>query len=359
MILNSDSKLKNYPINSKVTCCVLSLYFLLALPASNNYMLKSYELDGSGGVGESANYKAETDTAPLAGEQKSSNYTIGGGLIFSQQANVATATLVNSSNWYNKLLLTLNNQNNPADTVFAIAITSDDWVTTNYVQSDGTIGASLGSEDWQTYTNWGGGSGEYVIGLTPDEDYEVKVKARQGDFTESPWGPEAAGSTDPVTLSFDLDIGDESSDETNAPYNIVLGSLTPGAVTTASTQIWVDLETNAENGGYVYIYDAYAGLKSSNVNYTISSSSSNLTGATEGYGLQVATVSNLTAVTPYDGASETVGVVDSTIRTILSSSNAPVTGGRSSILVKAKSATQTPAANDYVDTLTMIASGSF
>jgi hypothetical protein len=347
------------PKNPKVTCCVLSLFFLLSVPSSSNYMLKSYELDGSGGVGESANYKAETDTGVLGGEQKSAAYTIDGGLVFTQQANVATATLANNGNWYNKLLLTIDNQNNPTDTVYAIAISTDDFATTNYVQSDGTIGASLGDEDWQTYANWGGGSGEYVIGLTPDEDYVVKIKARQGDFTESPWGPEAAGSTEAVTLSFDLDIGDESSDETSAPYNIVLGSLTPGAVTTATNKIWVDLETNAENGGFVYIYDAYAGLKSTNVNYTIDSASANLTGATEGYGLQVSTVANLTAVSPYDGASETVGVVDSTIRTILNSANAPVTAGRSSISVKAKSANQTPAANDYVDTLTVIASGSF
>jgi hypothetical protein len=350
-------KLNKHPINSQVTCCVLSLFFLLSVPASSNYMLKSYELDGSGGVGESTNYKSETDTG-LGGEQKSAAYTIDGGLVFTQQTNVATATLANSGNWYNKLLLTINNQNNPTDTIYAIAISTDDFVTTNYVQNDGTIGASLGAEDWQTYTNWGGGSGEYVIGLTPDTEYTVKVKARQGDFTESPWGPEAIEQTDPVTLSFDIDVS-ASDTETAAPYTVSFGSLTAGSVTTASNRIWIDLATNAENGGFVYIYDANAGLVSANVSYTINSSTSNLGSASEGYGVQVATVSNLSAVSPYNGASDNVGVVDTTIRPILDSSNAPVTAGRSSIYVKAKNASQTPAANDYADTITMIASGSF
>src|SRR5688572_21442609 len=93
--------------NYKVTCCVLSLFFLLSVLSSSNYMLKSYELDGSGGVGESANYKAETDTARIGGEQKSANYTVEGGLAFSQQTNVPMVTLVNSADWYNKLLLTI------------------------------------------------------------------------------------------------------------------------------------------------------------------------------------------------------------------------------------------------------------
>jgi len=320
-------------------------------------MLKSYELDGSGGVGQSGNYKAETDTAPLGGEQRSSTYTIGGGLIFTQQANVPTATLVNSSNWYNKLLLTVGNQNNPTDTLFAIAISTDDFATTNYVQNDGTVGATLGSEDYQTYANWGGVSGEYVINLSPGTTYKVKVKARQGDFTESPYGPVASAATSNSTLSFDIDVA-SSDTETSAPYTIALGALSAGAVTTATDRIWVDLATNAENGGFVYVYDVYAGLKSTNVNYTITSATANLSSVSEGYGLRVASASNFSSVSPYDGASENVGVVDSTIRSIFSSGS-PISGGRGSVYVKAKSASSTPAANDYADTLTMIASGSF
>lgn len=346
------------PKKNKVTCCVLSLFILFSIPTSSNYMLKSYELDGSGGVGQSANYKSETGTAPMAGEQKSASYTVDGGLIFTQQANVALATLTNGGSWYNKLLLTLDPQNNPSDTQFAVAISTDDFATTQYLQNDGTVGSSLGSEDWQTYSAWGSGSGSYVIGLTPGTTYKVKIKSRQGDFTEGPYGPVASGTTSNSTLSFDIDVSSSDS-ETSAPYTVSLGSLSAGSVTTAPNKIWIDLGTNAENGGFVYIYDAYAGLKSTNVNYTISSSSTNLTGATEGYGLQVSSTSNLTAVAPYDGSSENVGAVDSTIRTILNSGNAPVSSGRSSIQVKAKSATQTPAANDYVDTLTIIATGSF
>ena len=67
----------------------------------------------------------------------------------------------------------------------------------------------------------------------------------------------------------------------------------------------------------------------------------------------------LSAASPYNTASDNVGVVDTTIRALYSSSNLPVTGGRASILIKAKPSNLTPASNDYTDTLTLIASGSF
>ncbi len=339
-------------------CCVLSLFFLLSVPSSTNYMLKSYELDGSGGVGQSENYRTETDTAPLGGEQNSANYTVDGGLIFTQQAHVPTATLTNSANWYNKLLLTINPQGNPSDTLFAVAISDDDFATTQYVQNDRTIGATLGDEDWLTYATWGSDSGDYIIGLIPGTEYKVRVTARQGDFTQGPYGPVASGSTANSQLSLDIDIA-ATDTESSAPYVVDLGTLSQGSVTTATDRIWVDFATNAENGGYIYIYDAYTGLKSSVTNYTISSQSTNLASASEGYGLQVSSTSELTAVAPYDGNAENVGIIDTTIRTILNSGNAPVTAGRSSIQVKAKNSSQTPAANDYSDTLTIIATGSF
>lgn len=338
--------------------CVLTAFFLLSVPSSSNYMLKSYELDGSGGIGQSANYRVEADTAPLGGEQNSSTYSIDGGLIFTQQANVATATLTNGGDWYNKLLLTINPQNNPSDTVYAVAISTDNFTTTLYVQNDGTIGPSLDGEDWQTYSGWGSSSGFPIIGLAPGTEYKVKIKSRQGDFTEGPYGPVASGTTGNSMLSFDIDISG-SDTETSAPYTVALGTLNAGFVTTATDKIWIDLSTNAENGGFVYIYDAYAGLQSAVTSYTISSSTTDLASAQEGYGFQVDIVSDLVAVSPYNGSSDNVGVVDTTIRTILNSGNAPVLNGRSSIAVKAKSSSQTPAANDYVDSVTIIATGSF
>lgn len=335
------------------------LLILLVFPASTNYQLKSFEFGGGGASMSSSTYSSDGIVGEVDGQQSSSTYKVNSGLVFVQNANVPTVTLVNSGNWYNKLHVTIGPQNNPTDTKYAIAISTDNFTTTQYVQSDDTVGSILGPEDYQTYSNWGGASGEDIIGLLQNTTYEVKVKAMQGYYTESAYGPPASNSTSPVTLTFDIDIAPTDT-ETSPPYSISMGSLNPGSVSTANDKIWVDLDTNAANGGYIYIYDQYAGLKSVNVDHTITSSSTNLSSATEGFGLQVDSATNISAVSPYNGSAGTdnVGVVDSTVRELFSA-NSPVTSGRGSVLVKAKASNTTPAANDYADTLTLISSAAF
>lgn len=337
----------------------MHLFILFAFPSSTNYQLKSFEFGAGGGTADSANYSVEGVLGEIAGEQTSANFGADSGLAFVQNSNVPPApTFVNSNSWYNKLHITLNTGNNPSDTVFAIAITDDDWVTTEYVQNDNTIGTTLGSEDWQTYTAWGAASGEYIIGLTPNTTYKVKVSAKQGSFTQSPWGPIASASTSTSSLVFDIDISATDS-ETAAPYTVSMGDLTVGSVTTATEKIWIDLTSNAENGAYVYIYDAYAGLKSTHANYTIPSTSTNLTSTTEGFGIRADSTSNITALSPYNGIDDNIGVVDTTVREIFNSGGAAVTNGRASMLIKAKTSSTTPAANDYTDTITLISAGTF
>lgn len=341
-----------------------SLFVLLALPASTNYQLKSFEFGGGGADLGSTNYALEGIFGETIGEQASANYQAWPGLIFVQQANTPRApTFENTGNWYNKLKITINTSNNPSDASFAVAISDDNWATTNWVQDDNTVGSSLGIEDFQTYTNWGGASGEFIIGLSSSTTYKVRVKARQGLYTESPLGPEASAATVSPSLSFDIDVS-SVDEETSPPYQVDLGDLALGSVTTASDKIWIDLATNAEAGGYVYLYGQNSGLLSSTASYTISALTGNLASQTEGFGVRGDSVSEssggpLALVSPYDGAADNVGTVDTTIREILSSSSNPITGGRSSILVKAKPSTVTPAAADYVDTITMIASSTF
>lgn len=348
--------IKKYVSSLLITSCAAFFVF----PASSNYSLKSYEFNNAGGADSaSANYAVEGSTNIGEVQGASTNYQVNSGLNYTQNANVPTVTLVNSSNWYNKLHVTIAIQNNPTDTTYAIAISDDNWVTTEYVQDDNTVGATLGDEDYQTYANWGNGSGEDIIGLTPNTTYKVKVKAIQGDFSESAYGPEASAATSAVTLTFDIDIGTTAGVDTNPPYNIDFGTLTLGSVNTATDKIWVDLSTNAEFGGYVYIYGLNTGLRSANTNYTIGSASTNLTGAAEGYGVQAANDTALSPVGPFNGSSDVVGVVDTTIREILNSGSSPVTGGRASITVKAKAQATTPASNDYSDTITLVASGTF
>lgn len=339
---------------------------LFVFPASNNYALDSFSF-GSGGTASSStsNYALEGISGEVGGDDLTgSSYNSLTGLLYTQMADTPAApTLTNVSSDYDKLLLQIDTGGNASDAEFAVAITDDNWTTTYYVQSDNTVGVSLESEDWQTYTAWGGASGENIIGLTPSTTYNVKVKARQGSFTEGPWSAEASASTVAHTLSFDIDVA--STDiETSAPYAVALGDLTPGSITTATDKIWLDLSTNSNSGAYVYVLGENQGLLSSTVGHTIAAITGNLTGQQEGFGIRSDTTAEssggpLAAVSPYNNSGEVVGTLPSTPEAIFSTSGSEISGGRGSILVKAKISDITPAGFDYTETITMVAAGLF
>jgi hypothetical protein len=174
-----------------IRLCLLG-FFLFVFPSSTNYQLRGYGF-GSGGEENmtSSNYAADAVTGETSsGQLSGSSYNLGPGLSFEIMANVPAApAFTNPSNYYNKLKVVLDTGNNPTDTKFAIAISTDNFVTTNYIQNDNTIGSVLGSEDYQTYAAWGGGSGFNVIGLAPNTTYKIKVKSFQGKFSESDTTP--------------------------------------------------------------------------------------------------------------------------------------------------------------------------
>lgn len=336
-----------------------------ALPASNNYKLQGYGLGSGGTAGSTAGTKQlEAITGEISASQLAgTTYRLNPGFIEAQQANVPPApTWTNTNSYYNKLHLTINNASNPSDAKFVVAISTDDFVTTNYVQSDNTVGASLGSEDYQTYVSWGGASGVDVIGLSPSTTYKVKAKAMHGNFSETGYGPTASAATVAPQLSFDIDVAATDS-ESAPPYSIGLGSLLAGTVASSTDKIWFDFATNAANGGKIYIYSLNGGLNSAAKSYTISSASADLDVSTEGFGAQSSSATQsaggpISAVSPYDVSGNNVGVISSTIREIYSTANA-ITAGRASFLLKAKAKNITPAATDYAETITAIASGNY
>ena len=75
---------------------------------------------------------------------------------------------------------------NPVWTEFAIALSSDNWTTTNYVQTDGTIGTSV---VWRTQAAWGGAGGQEV-GIAAGTQYRIRARARNGDAVETDFGPD-------------------------------------------------------------------------------------------------------------------------------------------------------------------------
>jgi hypothetical protein len=342
---------------------ILPFFVFLAAPASTNYQLKSYEFGGGGEKDmNSTNYQLEGIVGELNGEQSSTNFKANSGIFYVQMANTPGApTFVNSADWYDRLHITVNTSNNPSDTTFAIAISTDDFATTQYVQNDNTVGSTLGLEDFQTYTAWGSGSGTDIIGLEPGTTYKVKVKARQGIYTEGPFGPTATASTSESLLAFDIDVA--SSDiESAAPYTVAFNNIAPG-VTTSADKVWIDFETNATNGGDVYIKGVNGSLSSSSVSHSITSITGNLAAATEGWGVQGSTATQTTGGTlafqpPFNGSSDTVGIISTLFQPILSSPGA-LTLGRASLNLKVKVNAGTPAGDDYSETLTIIAAGNF
>ncbi len=346
---------------------LMSGAFLLfaSLPVGTNYKLQSYGMGSGGGANMTSNaYAMEGISGEVSGTKlEGTSYGIGPGFIPTQQANVPAApTFTNPNNHYNKLHLILDTGNNPSDARFAVAISTDNFTTTQYVQDDRTVGPSLGMEDYQTYAAWGGASGANIIGLKVNTAYKVKVRAMHGKFTESAYSAIASAATVNPALTFDLDVA-ATDTETSAPYDLAFNDLTPGSVVNSPSRIWVDFDTNGESGGNIYLYSKNGGLRSSAQAYTITALTGDLNASSQGFGAQSASAGQasggpLVVSSPYDGINDAVGITDLNIRKAYSTTT-PITSGRSSLILKAKATQLTPASTDYAEILTVLGAASF
>lgn len=331
---------------------------MFVLPISTTYKLNSLDINGNGAVEESTTYKADTNTDSIANILlKSANFALGEGLIFTQQANAPKVTLSNAGGWYNKLLMVIDTQNNPTNTLYSVAISSDNFATTLYVQQDGTVGAVLGSEDIQSYTAWGGASGSYILGLSANTTYQLKVQSHRGSSTQSPYGPISSAATIEPSLSFDIDVAPTDT-ETAPPYTIDIGDIAINTVQQAPDYIWVDLDTNGQNGAVIYMKGTNGSLLTSAGN-SIASVTGNLTALTKGYGVQSVSTSQtslgpLTAIAPYNGTLNNVGIMSTSLTPVYSSIG-PIQGGRGQIAIKTKIDAVTEASDNYSETITAIA----
>jgi hypothetical protein len=334
-----------------------------AIPTSTTYKLESYGVGSGGTAGSSSStYSATGIGGELSSYGASANYKSSNGLISTQQANVPAApTFTNPASYYNKLHIVINNGGNPTDSTFIIAISTDAFASNfQYVQSDNTIGSTAAV---QTYATWGSATGVDIIGLATSTVYTVKVKARHGKFTESAYSSTATTSTISPSLTFDIDVS-ATDTSTSPPYSTSIGTLLAATVVSATQKVWVSFDTNAAAGGFVFISSQNAGLKSVTAgNNTIAAVTGDLSSLSTGYGMQSATATQttggpLTAQSPFNGASNNVGIVGTTLSQIYASA-VPITAGRASFFLKAKAATTTPTASDYSDSLTLVAVASF
>lgn len=335
---------------------------VFAVSGSTNYLLQDYSI-GSGDDGQSSNYALEIGEAG-DGNTTGLNYELLGGLIGTLQIEPPQApTVSNDGSEYRRLRVTIVPRSSyPSDTEYLIAISDDSFATTDYVQSDLSIAASFGDEDWQTYAAWGGASGSLVLGLTPNTSYQVKVAARHGTFANTDFSETASATTLTPSFAFDIDVA-ATDTETSAPFSIDFGELNPGSAATASSKLWLDLATNATNGASIWIKSTTGSLTSQSTGGSIATVTGDLTSLTSGFGAQVATITQasggpLAKVSPYDGAGDVVGNLLTTPLEIVRVGQ-QVTGGRISIVMKAKVASTTEAAIDYRETMTVMAAGIF
>lgn len=341
----------------------LPLFSLLAI-GSTNYDLQTYGFGPGGGVGVGANADAQATVGGPGQDLVGGNYDTRAGYQATQQADVPPAPAVtNPATYYDRLHVVVSPGPNPSDATFALQIsTAADFSAASYVKADHGLGSALAPSDYQTYAAWGGLGGFDVLGLESDTTYYLRVKAAQGSFTETGWGPAGSAATDDFTLTFDLDVSN-IDEETAAPYVTVWPVLNAGTVTNAQDLVWVDLSTNALAGAWVWVRSANAGLSSTQASSLISSQTADLTNATTGYGAQVASVNQtsgatLTSQSPYNGGGEQVGIVDGSWRSIVAA-DGPLQDGRASVALKAKAGALTPAGADYNDVLTFSAAAAF
>lgn len=167
----------------------------------------------------------------------------------------------------------------------------------------------------------------------------------------------AVSATVPQAFSFALSANTDA-----------LGTLSTGSVTTSPTPRTVTVDTNAGNGWMVWARDANTGLSSASTSSTIASttpgSNSTLSAGTAGYNFGVTTTQGggsgtITVAAPFVGSGAGQGGgLDTSLRALMSSN-----GTASSAVLTLKNnvaiGATTPAATDYVDTITVVGAGLF
>lgn len=401
---------------------LLSFIFVSLLPVSAqeldspNYTIVDPTFDGGGGISNSGNYSLLSSIDPNADSRLSSgSYAIGSGFgngIFANIPKVrcaesdtiaGTTTCVNfpkgagaqgecgTPGCYDRIKIEIDHQNNPVDTLYLIGILDTNTATQYYLQNDHTISTTYDINDYMTICALEGkdtrsGSGcasssdpgwdvdlqsTNVFNLAEAHTYTIKVRALQGDFTESNWSPTVNVTTKTSSISFDVDIADGTgaSAENPAPYAVSLGSLTPNVVKTATNRVWLDLNTNIVAGMSVYVKDINGGLKSGA--NTIASQTENLavdSNNNGGYGVKTASFTQaslgpILADSTFNTTPEhAVGAVSTTQDLIFSTNTTgnnvgQVTNGRASVFIKALAKDATPTGS-YTDTITFIMIGN-
>jgi hypothetical protein len=150
---------------------------------------------------------------------ESDNYKLSSGQPNKFMANVPTVAsfstddtdMCGEGGCYSSARFELDTQSNPSDTLYLIEISDDNWTTVQCLDGDTHTPKPISNKDindYLTQSAWetGSWSAANAVGLTSESTYQIRVRALNGDFTESEAGPEASASTYTPKIVFDLDI---------------------------------------------------------------------------------------------------------------------------------------------------------
>lgn len=230
------------------------------------------------------------------------------------------------------------------------------------------IGTTAGATDVKNWADSGtGGTDVFTratgLSLQTNKNYYISVRAIDNANNTSSVVSSNGQHVTP-TIAFDIDIGGSTDPgSTNPPYSIDFGTLLTGSVVSTPNRAWLSLTSNGANGARIYLHGNATGLFSAAANFTILSSSTDISMQLSGYGAQVQTTTQgsggpLQSVAPYTGIGNNVGILDTSLRSILSSAGT-IVNGRASVNMQAKITNTTPASNDYQDIITFIAASAY
>jgi len=225
-----------------------------------HYRIEGSTFDSGGEQSSSTNYTSRDSIGDVSSDSGSNStfYKVFGGFVLPAYPGIPNApTLTNTGGTlYNSLDFVIGacgasaDTNNCVSTTYAIAISSDNFATTFYIQADDTLGASPA---WQTYANWGSGSGERVVGLSSGTTYKIKVKARYGTDSETGYSLEASATTAAPNLTITFagvssgtTIDTETTSITTTANDISYDSLVVSTPKVAAHTVTVT--TNASQG---------------------------------------------------------------------------------------------------------------
>ncbi len=343
---------------------------------SGSYQIENSTFDGGGESSSSTNYQSRDSISDVeSGDSSSTSYVNPSGFQPGAYPGIpGQPTLTNTGGTlYNSLdFVVVPGDGQQDDTTYAIAISSDNFVTTYFIQADDTLGTS---EVWQTYAGWNSGTGERVTGLSPSTTYKIKVKASYGtgsdaENTESGYSLEASATTAAPSLTFSISgvssgttIAGQTTTVTSTATSIGYGVLTVGDGNPNIAAQALTVSTNA-TGGYTATarHDQDLTSQNSDVIATVSGTNSSPaafgTGVTTGrFGYHTTDSSLCTGSGSRFSADDTYARMETTPYEVACDTG-PVTSQVTQLVFKLVIG-NLQAAGDYQSTVTYIASATY